>query len=141
MVVGWIGFGLLLWVLITIAMRKNTPPVPPPYLVGPWSGDRVGIVDSSPIKLAGSVISCPDDHWLYRITRTIARGGIVMKSTDVECIEDLMPQPRAGEPVKMDCAYCGKPWRRHIGDGRWQVHFTTGWWPEFKEGNDVNNRE
>lgn len=91
-------------------------------------------VDGALIKVAGSVITCPNGHWLYSLTRNIWAGrGEIMRASDVECIEDTMPTPVAGTNVKIQCSYCGAPWRRVLPNGRAQVHFTTGWWPEFTE--------
>lgn len=79
----------------------------------------------------GSIISCENDHWLYRLKQDAARHR-PMRAADIECIDDLMPQPMAGVKVQVSCAYCGQPWRRVLPSGHAQVHFTTGWWPEVQ---------
>lgn len=119
------------------------PPLPP--IRGPWNGDRTGVVSSAPMMPAGSVISCPNDHWLYRLTCDL-ESGMVMKSAQIVNIEDMAPVPVGGQPVDIKCPYCQEPWRRlvatgltvsavgcEIGPMRWQTHFTTGWWPAVSE--------
>lgn len=76
----------------------------------------------------GSIISCPNGHHLYRLTRDVVRWTLI-KAADFECIEDRMPQPVAGEMMKRECAYCNEHWIRKSPNGGETVHFTTGWWP------------
>lgn len=117
-----------------------TMPVPNPP-VGPLLGDRAGVIDPSPLMPRGSIISCPNDHWLYRLTRDVVRGECLpMKASDVENIEDTLPPPTvavAGKPADTKCPYCGESWRRvdPTKPFRSQTHFTTGWWPAYPDAS------
>lgn len=112
------------WWTRFLSMFKSTPPM----------RTRLSGVTASGVMPRGSVISCPNDHWLYRLSRDIhPYKGEIMKSTDAERFDELMPEPKPGDPVQIRCAYCGEKWRRRVGIGSFQTHFTTGWWPTFPD--------
>lgn len=87
-------------------------------------------------RARGMVISCPADHWLYRVARDIDLDKTnVMHAADVECIEDTMPRPENGKPIRPECSYCGQLWTRVV-NGRRQTHFVVdGWWPRAPDAN------
>jgi hypothetical protein len=86
---------------------------------------------------AGAIVSCPNDHWLYRLRNDVHRMAPI-KAADFEVIDDSAQDPQSGMPIK-PCPYCGAKFfvigRMHFAGVTWtpgepqMPNERKGWWP------------